>query len=64
MALSVRFQEFEIQPGKPARLKAEVVGELIDSLRHAFTRDPDSFRCAEAKVGGWNSRFFGEIVFS
>jgi SHS2 domain-containing protein len=61
--LDIRFQEFQATPGSPSRLKAEVVGELMDPLRHSFRKNPGSLTCREVALDSEAGRFTARITF-
>ena len=61
--LDIRFQEFQAAAGAPSRLKAEVVGELMDPLRHTFRRNPGSLTCGAVALENPAGRFTALLTF-
>ena len=60
----MRFHELHATSGAPARLKADIVGELRDPLRHEFRTRPASLSCSEAVVASQAGQFTARMTIS
>ena len=45
-----RFQEFSLERTGAGRLRAEIVGELVDPQRHTFKIQPSSLHCGPSEL--------------
>ena len=58
-----RFQEFELERTGSGRLRAEIIGELVDPQRHPYLIPPSQLRCEQVALLNSSKSIEAQLIF-